>query len=777
MSEGIAVSRSSGWMVSPSWDMAFIVASPVAIIPGLWILAYWAMTPEQLALPVFAFATLGHHLPGYMRAYGDRELFARFRLRFVVVPPVLFGFVLLLVQPSLFGLEMRPPSSLQLLIVVWGAWHGLMQIYGFMRIYDAKQGRGHGRTQQLDLALCFAIFAAGFLFSDARMFGLMDLVWQTGFPTFDASGLATARHLGAAGLAALAVVYLTNMLGERRRGRRMGGVKLTLALGTGGLYTFSGLVTTDMLLGAAIFEVFHAVQYLAIVWYFNRRLEARKGDGFGPLRFLFRDRWSSLCLYLVSVAAFGAIFLAVGTPEYGPIAAGDATTGAVYALFSAFFVTSSLLHYYYDGFIWKLHDRNTGRTLGSTRAGLSEVSVPAILHLCKWGGLATIVLVLSGLEVSKPATAERYAARLRALATITPDVPELGSRLVVNAIEEGRPTDALEIAQNDVALRTRSHTAHAELGLVHASLENWEAAEAAYRSAVRLNPKANAYRIDVARMIARQGGAHLDEAIDAYRLALAHDPSDRALLLELAAVERARGEPGKAAALVAGALTSTPDDDMELRLLLVELLLADDRPARAAQAALEGTNLAPESAAMQRALATALIEDGEVNRGIEALTRAHGLDAGLPGIDFQLGHALFEAQRLARAEPHLLHAAKQPNTPGRVYFMLGTIFYKKGQQPGADAAWQRFIAGAPDPATGQRTLARLLLEHNEREAAAQAYRASLALEPNHALTRYRLGKLLWEAQDREEGARQLRAASRLGQPLPPRLQVAISRYE
>ena len=39
MSESVAVSGSSGWMVSPSWDMAFIIASPVAIVPALWLLA------------------------------------------------------------------------------------------------------------------------------------------------------------------------------------------------------------------------------------------------------------------------------------------------------------------------------------------------------------------------------------------------------------------------------------------------------------------------------------------------------------------------------------------------------------------------------------------------------------------------------------------------------------------------------------------------------------------------------------------------------------------
>ena len=60
MSAG-ALPRSSGWMVSPRWDMGFIIASPLAIVPVLWILASTATTPEQLAIPVFAFATLGHH--------------------------------------------------------------------------------------------------------------------------------------------------------------------------------------------------------------------------------------------------------------------------------------------------------------------------------------------------------------------------------------------------------------------------------------------------------------------------------------------------------------------------------------------------------------------------------------------------------------------------------------------------------------------------------------------------------------------------------------------
>ena len=40
---------------------------------------------------VMAFGALGHHLPGMMRAYGDRALFARFRTRFLLAPVLFAG--------------------------------------------------------------------------------------------------------------------------------------------------------------------------------------------------------------------------------------------------------------------------------------------------------------------------------------------------------------------------------------------------------------------------------------------------------------------------------------------------------------------------------------------------------------------------------------------------------------------------------------------------------------------------------------------------------------
>ena len=41
---------------------------------------------QDIFLFVGAFGAMGHHLPGMIRAYGDRALFNRFKIRFVVAP-------------------------------------------------------------------------------------------------------------------------------------------------------------------------------------------------------------------------------------------------------------------------------------------------------------------------------------------------------------------------------------------------------------------------------------------------------------------------------------------------------------------------------------------------------------------------------------------------------------------------------------------------------------------------------------------------------------------
>src|SRR5258708_25851663 len=56
-----------------------------------------------------------------------------------------------------------------LVVFFWGVWHGMMQTYGFCRIYDAKTGSFAGLNRRLDFWLCAIWFAAAVVLSPIRM--------------------------------------------------------------------------------------------------------------------------------------------------------------------------------------------------------------------------------------------------------------------------------------------------------------------------------------------------------------------------------------------------------------------------------------------------------------------------------------------------------------------------------------------------------------------------------------------------------------------------------
>ena len=117
------------WILSHWLDLLLFVAPPLLIIPLVAILQSYLSVPE-ISLYVLSFGAFGHHLPGMLRAYGDRELFARFRVRFIVAPLFLLAVCNFFAHHHLNGLSV--------VVLLWGTWHAAAQVFGFLRIYDAK---------------------------------------------------------------------------------------------------------------------------------------------------------------------------------------------------------------------------------------------------------------------------------------------------------------------------------------------------------------------------------------------------------------------------------------------------------------------------------------------------------------------------------------------------------------------------------------------------------------------------------------------------------------
>jgi len=149
-SEPATAARPKVWILSSWRDLILYVGTPLLLIPA-FALAQARWSPQDIFLFVAAFGAMGHHLPGMIRAYGDRALFERFKWRFILAP--LF---LLVTCVAFFWGDLK---GILLVVFFWGVWHGLMQTYGFCRIYDAKTGTFDTLTRRLDFAVCLIWFA------------------------------------------------------------------------------------------------------------------------------------------------------------------------------------------------------------------------------------------------------------------------------------------------------------------------------------------------------------------------------------------------------------------------------------------------------------------------------------------------------------------------------------------------------------------------------------------------------------------------------------------
>jgi hypothetical protein len=106
------------WIFGPVQDLVFVLGTPLLIL-GTFALARRGGWMDGLLTFALALAT-AHYFPGILRAYGDRALFRRFRVRLTVAPLVLFATSITFAYLNL--------HAVLLLALLWGQWHWMMQV-------------------------------------------------------------------------------------------------------------------------------------------------------------------------------------------------------------------------------------------------------------------------------------------------------------------------------------------------------------------------------------------------------------------------------------------------------------------------------------------------------------------------------------------------------------------------------------------------------------------------------------------------------------------------
>lgn len=361
------------WIISGWSDALFIILTPLVAAPAVLILysSWVGITAETISLIVTAFFATGHHLPGLIRAYGDRDLFERFRWRFLLAPPLLFL--------AYFPLYAYHYDLYRLIILVWATWHALMQVYGFARIYDAKVGSISPATANWDWSICLCGFITPQLIREEHISTTLRYWYAAG-------GFSIPPWLLQAGLWGSVVISLAVLAGyvvhiavPWRRGPKPSPLKLLILASGIGLWWFTMLGVENLLIGVALFDICHDVQYLAIVWLFNCRRVSGNAQLGRFMQYVFRR--GMVLLYLGLITAYGAIAFV------GPMV----LDGTVSRIFYGVLFTSTILHYYYDGFIWKVREASNQAGLDLNASGapsrVRQIVGGNSAHLLKWAPL------------------------------------------------------------------------------------------------------------------------------------------------------------------------------------------------------------------------------------------------------------------------------------------------------------------------------------------------------------------------------------------------------
>jgi len=515
------------WILNSWRDLVFYVATPLLLVPA-FALAQARWSPQDIYLFVASFGALGHHLPGMIRAYGDRALFNRFKWRFIFAP--LF---LLLVCISFYWWDLK---GILLVLFFWGVWHGLMQTYGFCRIYDAKTGSFAALTRRLDFATCVIWFGTAVALSPYRLSDTLDIYYMCGGPFIPPNVIHQGQQLILFAAIAVSVLFAVHFVRTWVAGNRSNPVKIALLITSIAFWWYCNNLVANILVGIALFEVFHDVQYLSLVWIYNRNRVEKDSNIGGFMRFVFRRSGSLIGLYVGLVFAYGS--LSYINAHLGIDTVRRILTGVVAA--------STLLHFYYDGFIWKVRERSTRQALGLA-GGTADVSLGGILPSWAWHGLkwaAVFVLPLGALwfwqtHLNVPEVQRR--------AWLVADVP-VGAKQHFDyglALQkEGQWEKAEEQYKIALGFKPADAEAHMNLATVLTAQAKFDAAVPHMEEAIRLQPDSGNFHLGYAALLQRLGRG--DEAGPQYETAARLMPDSLEAHYSYAAFLTSAGKEGDA---------------------------------------------------------------------------------------------------------------------------------------------------------------------------------------------------------------------------------------
>lgn len=337
--------QQSGYIVSPWYDLLFFILSPLlALVLGIaingnvvaqrsFMLGGYSNTIAGCFIGTFIMA---HLFIVFFRSHLNQQIFTAYRWRFTLVPLVLFISMCLSTWVAV---------SVSVLATWWDVYHSSLQTFGIGRIYDMRAGNDAARGRRLDWWLNILLYAGPILAGATLVQHIQDFeeyreVGSVFFASIPAFVQSNQRFLtwGVIGVGVPFLAYYVYAYWQlHRQGYAISPQKVTLVVTTGLVSIFTWGFNT---FGEAFFimNFFHAWQYFAIVWWSEKKNLQKRTH-------LQNKSWGQPLLLLLFLAiAFGYGFWAE-------------TAESRRNIFFNLIMVVSIMHFWYDGFIWSVRKK------------------------------------------------------------------------------------------------------------------------------------------------------------------------------------------------------------------------------------------------------------------------------------------------------------------------------------------------------------------------------------------------------------------------------------
>ena len=352
------------WITNRSFDLLFYIGACITSYALIYLNV--ALGVSALLLAWFWIVSVdGPHVFGTIsRTYLDREEWkARGRL--------LLGSLLWFLPGPLFlalSLAARTPIPFFTFLVfaqLWAYWHVVRQHYGFLSLYQKKNGEPAGRANAWDYWSFYLLMLMPFVSfllrhpSARRQLGLSP---QLSAPE---QWLVTSIY---AATAAVIVAYVTKEIARVRGGQPLNVPKNLFLLACVPLHLLIFLhpmisTKVPIILFAVFVTYYHNIQYHGIVWYYNRNRYGVDSDAkkFGWASLVSRNfltYYASGILFTLLYRYSNWFFAGISVPfGAGPNFISTMNLGSLFHvsdLAIGFWWGFAFNHYYLDQKIWRI---------------------------------------------------------------------------------------------------------------------------------------------------------------------------------------------------------------------------------------------------------------------------------------------------------------------------------------------------------------------------------------------------------------------------------------